>query len=154
MPLLIEVEKKETGLEYIERVLRYLTSGTDKITEGELIEILKEVYTEGERLMPTIAQQWIEQGISIGEKQGWTKGHQEGREEGRQETLVETLQQILTVRFGVYKGKFASRFAALDLATLKQLREPALTASTLAEFEAVLADTLPYQPGEKGPSAG
>ena len=52
LSLLREVEQKETGLEYIERVLRYLTSGTDKISEGELIEILKKVYAEGERVMP------------------------------------------------------------------------------------------------------
>ncbi len=62
LPLFHDVVKKETGLEYIETVLRYLTSGTEKVTENELTGILKEVYAEGENIMPTIAQTWLEQG--------------------------------------------------------------------------------------------
>ncbi len=144
LPLLIEVQQKETGLEYIETVLRYLTSGAEKITEAELTEILKEVYAEGEKLMPTIAQQWIEQ--------GWTKGRQEGRQEGLKEGLekglekgerkarVESLNQIVTLRFSVELGKFEKQVARLTLKTLKKLTEIALTVESLADFEKALTE--------------
>jgi predicted nucleic acid-binding protein len=36
--------------------------GEAKITVAELEEIVIEAFTEGENLMPTIAEQWIEQG--------------------------------------------------------------------------------------------
>ncbi|MCP4458504.1 MAG: Rpn family recombination-promoting nuclease/putative transposase, partial [Cytophagales bacterium] len=135
LQLLIEVQPKETGLEYIETVLRYLTSGTDKVTEAELSKILKEVYAEGEKLMPTIAQQWVEQGIAIGEKQGLQKGRQEGHQ-----AMVEMLYQTLIIRFGVVLGDYDERFESLDLKSLKELSKVALTAQTLAEFEQALTD--------------
>jgi len=152
LTLLQEVEDRGEVLEHLVTIVTYVVRGAEKITPDELGQAIKEVVRkeEAEELMPTIAEQWIEQG----RQEGHQEGHQEGFEEGRHQTLVEMLQQILTFHFGVHKGRFASRLAALDLATLKQLSEVALTASTLAEFEAALDDTLPYQPGEKGPSAG
>ncbi len=141
LPLLIEVQQKETGLEYIETVLRYLTSGAEKITEAELTEILKDVYVEGEKLMPTIAQEWIEQGKAIGKKQGRQEGQQEGRQEGCQ-AMLETLYQILIIRFEIVLGDFDEHFELLDLKALKELSEVALTVQTLAEFKNTLAEIV------------
>ena len=130
------MQQKETGLEYIETVLRYLTVGAEKVTEAELIKILKEVYVEGEKLMPTIAQQWVEQ--------GWTKGHragkQEGIEKGERKAKVESLNQIIALRFSVELGKFEKQLAKLTLKDLKDLTEIALTVESLADFEKALTD--------------
>jgi flagellar biosynthesis/type III secretory pathway protein FliH len=100
--------------------------------------------------MPTIAQQWVEQGKAIGEKQGWEKGRQQGRQEGRKQgrqqgerkATLKALHQTLTIRFDVVLGEFDKHFESLDLKSLEQLNEIALTVQTLAEFEKVLADMI------------
>ena len=84
--------------------------------------------------MPTIAQQWVEQGIAIGEKRGLQKG--------RQAMLLETLYQILIIRFEVVLGDYDERFEMLDLKSLKELSKVALTVQTLAEFEKALTNVL------------
>ena len=142
LELLQEVQYKETGLQYIETVLKYLTTGTGKLTAIELTNLLNEVFTEGEKLMPTIAQQWIEQGvkqgIQIGEKQGWTKGLLEGKYEAKVEALI----QILTNRFKTKANKFEKQLAKLDLKTLDKLTNIAWSVETLAEFEAKLSKII------------
>ncbi len=79
--------------------------------------------------MPTIAQQWVEQGKEIGKK------------EGRQ-AMLETLYQILIIRFEVVGGDFDERFEGLDLEVLKKLSEVALKVQSLAEFENTLAEMV------------
>ncbi len=90
--------------------------------------------------MPTIAQQWVEQGKAIGIKEGRQKGLEEGREEGERKATLEGLQQTLSIRFDVELGKFDESFEQLDLKSLKQLNEVALTVQTLIEFENALAE--------------
>ncbi len=67
---------------------------------------------------------------------------QEWVEEGKREATLKGLQQILTIRFDVALGELDERFESLDLKSLEQLNETALTVQTLAEFEGALADIL------------
>ncbi len=71
----------------------------------------------------------------------YKEGREEGREEGRQ-AMLETLYQILIIRFEVVLGGFDERFEPLDLESLKELSEVALTAQTLIEFENALAEMI------------
>ncbi len=135
-PLFYEVLEKETGLEYIEMVLRYLTDATGKITETELKNILTEVYAEGETIMQTIAQTWLEQG----EKIGIIKGEKRGEKKGERKATLEALHQILTIRFEAGLKKFDESLNQLDLKSLKHLNEIALKVNSLADFEKVLTD--------------
>ncbi len=82
--------------------------------------------------MPTIAQNWIEQGEKRGEKRGIKKGERKA------------LNRTLTIRFDVVLGKFDEQFAELDLKLLEQLNEVALKVNTLADFEKALTD-IPSQ---------
>jgi hypothetical protein len=66
--------QQKTGLGYLEAILRYLVTGTDKLTERELWDTLATVAPEGEELMSTIAQHWIEVGEQRGEQRGERKG--------------------------------------------------------------------------------
>jgi len=66
--------QQKTGLGYLEAILRYLVTGTDKLTERELWETLAAVAPEGEELMSTIAQHWIEVGEQRGERKGLLDG--------------------------------------------------------------------------------
>ncbi len=67
---------------------------------------------------------------------------EKGREEGERKATLEALRQALTVRFDVVLGKFDESFEQLDLKSLKQLNEVALTVQTLIEFENVLAEIV------------
>ncbi|MBN1218943.1 MAG: Rpn family recombination-promoting nuclease/putative transposase [Anaerolineae bacterium] len=137
--LLRELGQQETGLEYIRTVLRYVSAATDKITAAELEEIVIEAFTEGEALMPTIAEQWIEQGRIEGLEKGREEGLEEGREEGREAALM-LLRRFLKYHFGLPLDHFDQQLATLDLAALTQLSDVAFEVDTLAEFEATLAE--------------
>ncbi len=143
LALLQTLSEQKTGLQYLETILRYLSGGTDKISASELEQVVTEVFTKGEKLMPTIAEQWIEQGLeqglAIGREQGWQQGRQEGYEEGREAALM-LLRRFLKYRFGVALDHFDDDLHPLDLATLTQLSDRAFEVENLAEFEAVLAD--------------
>jgi hypothetical protein len=54
------LSQQRTGLEYIGTVLLYLSGGTDKISQQALEQVVRDVFVEGDRLMTTIAEQWIE----------------------------------------------------------------------------------------------
>jgi predicted transposase/invertase (TIGR01784 family) len=131
LDLLRELGRQETGLEYIRTVLRYVSAATDKLTAAELEEIVIEAFTEGENLMPTIAEQWIEQGRT------------EGREEGQREAELRLLRRFVHHRFDVSLDHFDRQLAPLDLAALTQLSDAAFEVDTLAEFEATLAQLQP-----------
>jgi predicted transposase/invertase (TIGR01784 family) len=64
--LLDELAQKRSGLEYLETVLRYVARGTDKLQPDELHQALTQVLTGKENIMPTIAEQWIQQGVQQG----------------------------------------------------------------------------------------
>ena len=77
--LIAELTQKESALQYLETVLRYLSRGTDKITQEELKQIVKEAFSEGEPIMATIAEVW----------------HQEGRRKGKEEGKLEIARTML-----------------------------------------------------------
>ena len=96
--------------------------------------------------MPTIAQQQIKEGEEAGQKKGRKEGLEEGLREGRKEgerkATLKGLNQILTIRFDVVLGEFDEQFELLELKSLEQLNEMALTVRTLAEFEKAVADRV------------
>ena len=81
LALTAELLTRETGLQYVEALLRYLAAGTDRLGAQELMQaVARALPEEGGTLMPTIAEQWI----------------QRGREEG----LLSGLAVALELRFG------------------------------------------------------
>jgi hypothetical protein len=64
LKLLGKLRVKKTGLEYLETMLKYVVNAADRITDEDLRKIVME--TEGGKLMPTIAQKWLEEGITAG----------------------------------------------------------------------------------------
>jgi len=92
VPLLRELVTQRTGLEYLETLLRYLSQGTDKITEQELDQVVQQVFSEGGTTMPSLAEKWIEQGRQQGLEQGLQQGLQQG--------LLASIELGLELRFG------------------------------------------------------
>jgi len=88
---------QETGLQYVETLLWYLCTATDKVQAEELQQAFGDALPEeGGIVMPTIAEQLVQQGRQEGREQG----RQEGRQEGRLEGLLSGLRLALEVKFG------------------------------------------------------
>ena len=134
--LLQELEKKRSGLEYLETVLRYLAHGTDKINAEDLRKAVETALPEtGGTVMPTIAEKWIEQGIQQGIQQGTLQGIQQGILQTAREDIIE----ILEVRFEVVTRTIVERINGIDDPTiLKMLLKKAATVGSLEEFVEVM----------------
>ena len=92
--------------------------------------------------MPTIAEQWLEEGRQEGLKEGLERGLERGREEGR-EAALKLLRRFLARRFGTALDQFDERLKGLDLVAIDGLSEVAFEAESLADFEAALANLQP-----------
>lgn len=140
--LAFELLDQPTALDYVRTVLRYMAAGTDKLSEEELRTIVLKVIEEGDELMPTLAEQWIQQGEAL------------GLEKGR-EAALNVLRRFPATRFGVALDHFDAVLQPLDLAALTALSEAAFEVESLAEFEARLAEVQsPPQTGQTDDPAG
>ena len=124
-----ELSRQETGLAYIETMLRYIAEATDKVEVEVLSRLVVDAMKGADDLMPTIAEQWIKQ------------GREEGREEGREAAML-MLEQFLQQRFELPPDHFQTELGRLDLTTLTRLGGEAFAAEQLADFEARLAEAL------------
>ena len=88
--------------------------------------------------METLAQEWIEEGKTIGLREGEEKGRKEGLQEGRQETLRATILRILHRRFSPNDLLFQQVEQQLsqlhDESVLNGLVDSALDVMVLPEF--------------------
>ena len=103
LELLYNLGTSKTGLEHLELLLRYLVNGTDTISGSDLRHAIAKI-PQGEKLMPTIAEQWvqegIQQGILQGKQEGLQEGIQKGIQRGRQEGFLFAIRCMLEMRFG------------------------------------------------------
>lgn len=85
-----------TALESLETVLRYIASGTDRISRDELTTIvIQTLKTQGESLMPTIAEQWRQEGVELGMEKGTKQGIAQGIEQGELIGQIRAFQTVL-----------------------------------------------------------
>ncbi|WP_075984863.1 Rpn family recombination-promoting nuclease/putative transposase [Bacillus andreraoultii] len=80
-----ELEDHQTGIRYVETLLRYIFSAGRNLTKSEVVDMMKEIetnYPEGRDVVMTIAEQLIEEGKKQGLKQGIEKGIEEGKKQG------------------------------------------------------------------------
>jgi flagellar biosynthesis/type III secretory pathway protein FliH len=61
---------------------------------------MRDVFPEGEAMMGTIAEKWIEQGIQKGLELGRQEGLEQGLERGRRQGLLDGIELALELRFG------------------------------------------------------
>ncbi|MCD6294905.1 MAG: Rpn family recombination-promoting nuclease/putative transposase [Deltaproteobacteria bacterium] len=86
--LLSHLSDKDSGIEYLETILRYLASGTDRVSGDDIGKAVTGIIEGGgENIMPTLAEQWIEQGVEKGLQEGIQRGLQEGIQRGIQEGI-------------------------------------------------------------------
>ncbi|MBF0508336.1 MAG: Rpn family recombination-promoting nuclease/putative transposase [Deltaproteobacteria bacterium] len=122
--------------DYFEKVMHYLESNPDKITEQDLHQAVIDAYGDmKEDTMPGLTQSWVQKVIQ--------KGRQEGRQEGLQQGLLtdarESVLDILESRFGAVSSPLTDLINQLDdPAVLKALRKKAVTVATMEDFRQIL----------------
>jgi flagellar biosynthesis/type III secretory pathway protein FliH len=117
---------QQTGVEYIRTILYYMSDATEKVTRAELEQVVRQQGREGERVMTTIAQEYIQEGIQLGLEQGLKQGI---------ENLQNSILDLLAIRLGEVNEEVAERLTAVtDMPRLRQLLREAATAVTMTAF--------------------
>ena len=66
---LVELEDKQSGIEYFETLMRYIFSARANLTETDVKEIIKKIettYPEGSEVVMTLAEKFMEEGVMKG----------------------------------------------------------------------------------------
>ena len=115
-------------MEYLQTVLVYLSRSTDRINREDIKEALETVFpSEGGEIMPTIAEEWIQEGFE--------KGMQQGIQQGILQNARDNILDILEVRFETVSQSLLKRLKEInDPDILKMLHKKALLSESLDEF--------------------
>lgn len=107
---LLELEDKQTGMEYLETVFRYLLSARADLTKDDFIELVKKIetiYPEGSDRIMTLAEKLREE------------GKEEGIQVGEVKALARTAIKFLVRKFGFVPKDLKQGIANLDIPTLE-----------------------------------
>lgn len=110
------MEDKQTGIEYLETMLRYVFSAGTKFTKNEIIQLIHGIettYPEGREVTMSMADKWREE--------GWEKGLEKGIEKGKVAALSEIAIQQLTERFGKIPQDIKDGISSADIFALQLL---------------------------------
>jgi predicted transposase YdaD len=105
LALLSALSRQRSGLDYLYTVLRYVAQAGRTVTEDALRQAVRTVFVaEGEALMTTVAEQWLErgkqEGLALGKQEGLALGKQEGLAEDARQGLLTAISLGLELRFG------------------------------------------------------
>ncbi len=123
-----DVGDEKTVLEFMRSVLEYIGNATDKITIEQVREGVEQALpTKGEKLMPTIAEQFREE------------GRKEGRGEGLLEGLQGAVQLGLELKYGQQGLDFYQSVKKIhSLETLENIKEALRRGASIDELEQLL----------------
>ncbi|MCA9973793.1 MAG: Rpn family recombination-promoting nuclease/putative transposase [Anaerolineales bacterium] len=127
-----ELAEATTALEYLQTVLYYIGNASRYIMAEEMVAVVQQsLADEGNEIMQTAADYWIEQGIE--------QGIEKGIEQGRIQNLRENILDLAHIRLGIAVDDLAVRITAVSTPnTLRQLLRHAATAETAAAFLSTL----------------
>lgn len=111
---LLELEDKQTGMEYLETLVRYLLSVRADLTKdhfNELVKKIETVYPEGSEKIMTLAELFREEGME--------RGMELGLEKGEAKALARTAIKFLVKKFGSLPEDLKQGIAKLDVPTLE-----------------------------------
>jgi predicted transposase/invertase (TIGR01784 family) len=107
---LLELEDKQTGMEYLETLVRYLLSVRADLTKdhfNELVKKIETVYPEGSEKIMTLAELFREEGM------------ERGIEVGEAKALARTAIKFLVKKFGSLPEDLKQGIKKLDVPTLE-----------------------------------
>lgn len=126
--LIGQVIERTTGLEILEALLRYYVTATERLDEDDVRALLQAI-PEGEALMPTFIDHYIDQGRKQGVKQGIQQGVEQGVKQGEAAVLARQLAR----RFGPLSSQTRARLQKATVAELERWADNILEAATLDE---------------------
>ncbi len=129
LSLLKSLSDKQSGLEYLETILKYLASGTDRVGAEDLKNVVTKIFEDkGEHIMPTLAEQWTQQGL------------QQGLQQGKLQSVRESVVENLEARFDVVPRSVVKRIDEIEeLSLLKILHKKSVVVDSLGQFKEVMA---------------
>jgi predicted transposase/invertase (TIGR01784 family) len=116
--LIFQLRNQQTGLEYIRTILYYLSEATERVSREDLQKALLRQGTQGENVMATIAQEFIQQGVEQGVEQ--------------------SVRRVLMRRFGDIPTGISKQLAGLTAAELEEMLDTAILAPDLDTFAEAL----------------
>jgi predicted transposase/invertase (TIGR01784 family) len=127
-----DLMKVQTAVEYLETALIYLSTTSERFTSSDMKKAIEATKSrQGDRLMPTLAEQWIE----------------EGKEDGRIQGIRESILDLLLLRFDAAPPHIAEQISEIEnLDLIKALNRQAATAESLSAFEAYLNSAVSNNP--------
>jgi len=131
---------KETGLQYLETVLRYLFNATDDISAETFKKVAEQALStrEGEYIM-TLAERLHKEGKLEGRLEGEIKGKLEGKLEGELKGAKEAIELGMFLKFPEQLDYVMAEVKKInDLATLVKIRDTIKTAKAVSELQRYL----------------
>ncbi|MEN0648110.1 Rpn family recombination-promoting nuclease/putative transposase [Caldifermentibacillus hisashii] len=119
---LLELEDKQTGIEFLETMIRYVFSAAKYLTKDDMNKIRREIETtfpEGSEVTMTLADILREEGMKKGWEEGLEKGIEKGIELGQAKALSKIALQQLTEKFGVLPRELTEKISKLDVISLE-----------------------------------
>ena len=143
--LLFQLGQHPTDLDYIRLVLYYMTKATGKVSRMQMQEALLAHGEQGEKVMKTIADEYIAEGFAKGIQQGLEKGVEQGLLEGFEQGLEQSILRILKRRFGGYGEDLEDRLGELPPKILELVLDEAVTAVDYPTFDQAMhqLETMP-----------
>ena len=130
--LLVQVAGSPTALGSVETLLRYLCAASDRVDARDIGSALAQIIPEqGETIMPTLAERWIEEGKA----QGLQQGLQQGAQQATTATARAAVLEVLEIRFGVVPQSVAEALGRITQeALLSMLHKRAVLVESLEAF--------------------
>ena len=131
LPLLMELFKSKTGLEYIESMLYYLSETSENLEKDKVIRFFNELPLDKSKkeIIMTLAEQWKQEG----KQEGIQEGIQKGIQKGRAEEKLNLVKKQLKIKFGSKANDYNRLLTECSLGQLDQIAENLVKFSTLNE---------------------
>jgi predicted transposase/invertase (TIGR01784 family) len=145
--LMRELMEKDTGLQHLEAVLRYLFNAVDHISTDDIKSIVAQSLSdrEGDFIM-TLAERLQKEGFEKGVQQGMRRGIQQGMQQGRQQGVQQGIQQGVQqgIQQGMQQGILEGLMEGIEMAVSLKFPEEAFRVmplihqmKTIAQLKAV-----------------
>jgi len=116
MAMVVANYGQEEGLAFLRKFIIYLATGTTQVDRADLVNAVRVTLKDkGERLMPTIAQQWADEARQEGRQEGVIAGQISLLEQllGRPVTAMEDLTAQSLPQLGAQLQELQKEFSAL-----------------------------------------
>jgi predicted transposase/invertase (TIGR01784 family) len=128
--LLRDMAEREKGLQYLEVLFRYLVQGTDKLSRQDFEQALTSM-PQGERIMATLAEEWLQE------------GRFEGKLEGKLEEACQFVLELFEEQFGKPSQSLIDKLHQIRSSeVLRLLRRQLKNCRSAIDFERLIEKAL------------